>query len=334
MTKSNNISSNCIPSNDVGSNVNSIDKLLSIKDLSKTYGSLRALESISLDLKAGEVLGLFGHNGAGKTTLMKLILGIISPSGGHIDFMGHAPDSKAAWNQRKMVGYLPENVSFYEQLNGFEVLNYFAKLKGFNKQQVLELLERVGISHAMKRKVKTYSKGMRQRLGLAQAFLGEPKLLLLDEPTVGLDPIATKEFYATVDQLKSQGCSVILCSHVLPGVEQHIDRAMIISSGRTLALGSLDSLRESAHLPAKIIAKGINGAANSDPQIAQFLGENNDTFLVPEGKKLHLVKRLLSYECLDNISVESASLENLYQYFLQGDSKSKKGNIEVLEKSE
>jgi Cu-processing system ATP-binding protein len=96
-----------------------VESLLSIKNLGKTYGSLQALESISLELKTGEVLGLFGHNGAGKTTLMKLILGIISPSTGHIDFMGHAPDSKAAWHQRKMVGYLPENVSFYEQLSGF-----------------------------------------------------------------------------------------------------------------------------------------------------------------------------------------------------------------------
>ena len=203
-----------------------------------------------MNLNEGEVLGLFGHNGAGKTTMMKLILGVISPSRGKVEVMGMAPDSKEAWHCRSKVGYLPENVSFYDQLTGFEVLTYFAKLKGFTnqaaKKQVTDLLEQVGITHAMKRQVKTYSKGMRQRLGLAQAFIGQPKLLLLDEPTVGLDPIATRDFYNTVDQLKSNGSSVILCSHVLPGVEQHIDRAMIMSTGQLLAMGTLSELRQQA----------------------------------------------------------------------------------------
>ena len=201
--------------------------LVSLVEASKTYGQLDVLSSMTMSLNEGEVLGLFGHNGAGKTTMMKLILGVISPTQGKVEVMGVAPDSKEAWHCRSKVGYLPENVSFYDQLTGLEVLTYFAKLKGFSKKQAIDLLEQVGITYAMKRQVKTYSKGMRQRLGLAQAFIGEPKLLLLDEPTVGLDPIATRDFYKTVDQLKSNGSSVILCSHVLPGVEQHIDLSLI-----------------------------------------------------------------------------------------------------------
>jgi Cu-processing system ATP-binding protein len=174
----------------------------------------------------------------------------------------------------------------------------------------------------MKRQVKTYSKGMRQRLGLAQAFIGEPKLLLLDEPTVGLDPIATRDFYKTVDQLKSNGSSVILCSHVLPGVEQHIDRAMILSSGKLLAVGTLSELRQQAALPVVIKPisfkeGGLNGAVVQNTKLNSFLSNDcQNTLMVPEHEKLSVLRQLLSLNGLDDIHVESANLEQLYQLFL------------------
>jgi len=174
----------------------------------------------------------------------------------------------------------------------------------------------VGVAHAMKRQVKTYSKGMRQRLGLAQAFIGQPKLLLLDEPTTGLDPIATADFYQTVDQLKTQGTSVILCSHVLPGVEQHIDRAMILSSGKVLAMGSLAQLRQQANLPVVIKPVGLNGSLCQDGKMAEFLTKHPDVLHVPEQDKLTTLRHLLSYEHLNDIHVEPANLEQVYQYFL------------------
>lgn len=291
--------------------------LVSLHEAGKAYGELNALSAMTMSLNEGEVLGLFGHNGAGKTTMMKLILGVISPSKGKVEVMGMAPDSKEAWHCRSKVGYLPENVSFYEQLTGLEVLTYFAKLKGFSKKQAIDLLEQVGITYAMKRQVKTYSKGMRQRLGLAQAFIGEPKLLLLDEPTIGLDPIATRDFYKTVDQLKSNGSSVILCSHVLPGVEQHIDRAMILSSGSLLAMGTLSELRHQAALPVVIKPSGLNGAVAQDSVLSGFIkGSCSNTLLVPEQEKIAVLKQLLSFNGLDDIHVESANLEQVYQHFL------------------
>jgi Cu-processing system ATP-binding protein len=292
--------------------------VVSLVEAGKTYGKLDVLSSMTMSLNEGEVLGLFGHNGAGKTTMMKLILGVISPSKGKVEVMGMAPDSKEAWHCRSKVGYLPENVSFYEQLTGLEVLTYFAKLKGFNKKQAIDLLEQVGITYAMKRQVKTYSKGMRQRLGLAQAFIGEPKLLLLDEPTVGLDPIATRDFYKTVDQLKSNGSSVILCSHVLPGVEQHIDRAMILSAGELLAMGTLSELRQQAALPVVIKPSGLNGVVAQDSKLKVFLTKTcQHTLMVPEKEKLTVLKQLLSLEGLNDIQVESANLEQVYEHFLE-----------------
>ncbi|PKG81562.1 copper ABC transporter ATP-binding protein [Colwellia sp. 75C3] len=295
--------------------------LVSLTNAGKSYPELDALKSVTMHLNQGEVMGLFGHNGAGKTTMMKLILGVISPSRGKVEVMGMAPDSKEAWHCRSKVGYLPENVSFYEQLTGLEVLTYFAKLKGFArgnaKKHAIALLEQVGITHAMKRQVKTYSKGMRQRLGLAQAFIGEPKLLLLDEPTVGLDPMATRDFYKTVDQLKSNGSSVILCSHVLPGVEQHIDRAMILSTGELLAMGTLAELRQQAALPVAIKPFGLNGSVANDSKLNGFLTATcPNTLLVPEQEKIQVLKQLLSHEGLDDLQVETANLEQVYQHFL------------------
>jgi len=296
--------------------------LVKLTNVGKKYPKLTALSAVDMQLAQGEVLGLFGHNGAGKTTMMKLILGVISPSHGNVEVMGVAPDSKEAWHMRAKIGYLPENVSFYEQLTGLEVLSYFAKLKGYSNQQAqkhaIALLEQVGVAHAMKRQVKTYSKGMRQRLGLAQAFIGHPALLLLDEPTVGLDPIATADFYKTVDALKSQGTSVILCSHVLPGVEQHIDRAMILSSGKMLAMGSLQELREAADLPVAIKVKGLNGSLRNDSHLVKYLldEKNGDLLTVPEQDKLTTLRQLLSYESIKDVSIDSANLDQVYQYYL------------------
>jgi len=296
--------------------------LVKLTNVGKNYPKLTALSSIDMQLGQGEVLGLFGHNGAGKTTMMKLILGVIAPSHGNVEVMGVAPNSKEAWHMRAKIGYLPENVSFYEQLTGLEVLTYFAKLKGYTRQKAqkhaIALLEQVGVAHAMKRQVKTYSKGMRQRLGLAQAFIGHPALLLLDEPTVGLDPIATADFYKTVDDLKNQGTSVILCSHVLPGVEQHIDRAMILSSGKMLAMGTLEELREAADLPVAIKVKGLNGSLREDSQLVRYLLDDNngDLLTVPEQDKLVTLRQLLAYESIKDVSVNSANLEQVYQYYL------------------
>lgn len=293
--------------------------IVSLSNVSKNYGKLNVLNNVSLEIEAGEVLGLFGHNGAGKSTLMKIILGVIKASKGNVLTLGVSPQSAQAHHIRQSFGYLPENVSFYEQLSGREILRYFAKLKGFSKQDADKLLEEVGLMHASDRQVKTYSKGMRQRLGLAQALLGQPKLLVLDEPTVGLDPIATNDFYHTVDRLKSEGCSVILCSHILPGVESHIDRAMILGGGKQLALGNIESLRQASGLPIEIKTHGI--AANEmHTSLHQFHNTvtnhaGHQSLLVPIEEKMSVVRQLTSDQRINDIEIRQPSLQEIYSHF-------------------
>src|SRR5262245_20515129 len=158
-----------------------------ITDVTKEYGRIKAVRGASFELGQGELVALIGHNGAGKTTLMKLMLGLIRPTGGSIEVLGDNP-AAGEFAGRRLLGYLPENVSFDSALTGRETQTFYARLKREPAARALELLETVGLGAAARRRVGTYSKGMRQRLGLAQALIGHPKVLLLDEPTTGLDP--------------------------------------------------------------------------------------------------------------------------------------------------
>lgn len=289
-----------------------------LQGVSLRYGKLTALHQLDLQLAAGEVLGLFGHNGAGKTTTMKLILGLLKPSAGRLQVLGQSPDEPQV---RQLLGYLPENVMFYPQLSGRETLHHFARIKSASPQQANELLEQVGLAHAADRRVKTYSKGMRQRLGLAQALLGTPQLLLLDEPTVGLDPIATQDLYVLIDRLRQQGTSVILCSHVLPGVEAHINRAAILAGGRLEAIGSLAGLRTEAGLPSRIRASGLQ---QRDQLLQKLSGHGNsprplgsDGLEVSGTGKIELLRQIFSEDQPKDIEILQPSLEDLYRFYTE-----------------
>ena len=303
-----------------------------IQGVSRRYGSMTVLHDLNLNLGEGEVLGLFGHNGAGKTTSMKLILGLLAPSEGQVKVLGRAPNDPQV---RRQLGYLPENVTFYPQLSGRETLRHFARLKGAALSQVDELLEQVGLAHAADRRVKTYSKGMRQRLGLAQALLGEPKLLLLDEPTVGLDPIATQDLYLLIDRLRQRGTSIILCSHVLPGVEAHINRAAILAKGRLQAVGSLSQLRAEAGLPVRIRASGVSERDSwlqrwtDAGHSARGLSESSLEVVAVNGHKLVLLRQLLGESEPEDIEIHQPSLEDLYRYYMEraGDVRAQEGRV-------
>ncbi|RLK48817.1 Cu-processing system ATP-binding protein [Alkalispirillum mobile] len=297
-----------------------MNAVVQLQSVDRHFGAVKALQGLDLELKEGEVLGLMGHNGAGKSTTMKLILGLIQPTAGAVRVFGHDPSGGDSAHLRERLGYLPENVSFYEQLSGREVLHYFARLKRVPVRRADELLEEVGLGHAVQRRVRTYSKGMRQRLGLAQALLGQPRLLLMDEPTVGLDPMATRDFYETVDRLRGQGVSIVLCSHVLPGIERHIDRAAILGGGRLLAEGTLDQLRHEAGLPQVIRVRttdpqGVQRQAEGEGFSTRAVNGQSVELLTGDDRKLDALRGLLGGSHIRDLEWEPPTLEHLYVHF-------------------
>lgn len=228
----------------------SVTTAIAVRGVSKDFGPLRAVDHVDLDIRRGEVFGLIGHNGAGKSTLFKMMLGLLTPSAGEIEINGASVTGRGFRAVRRQVGYLPENVVLWDNLSGTETLQFFARLKGVDRRLCAPTLERVGLSAAdTKRPVREYSKGMRQRLGFAQALLGEPKVLFLDEPTSGLDPQAIRHFYDTLGALRHQGVTMVVSSHILAELQNRVDRLAVLSGGRLQALGSVQELRERHDLP-------------------------------------------------------------------------------------
>jgi len=205
--------------------------------------SIVAVRDLDLSVQAGEVYGLLGPNGSGKSTTLKIILGLVSPTRGRTEIFGR--DSSLV-KSREAVGFLPENPYFYKYLSGAETLRFFGKLCGLRgsrlKQRITELLELVGLTSGHDRRLSTYSKGMLQRIGLAQALINEPRLVVLDEPTAGVDPAGSREIRDLIGDLRRRGITVLLSSHLLTQVQEVCDRVGILSNGVLVREGRLDDL--------------------------------------------------------------------------------------------
>ena len=234
---------------------------ITLRGVHKHFGALRAVDGIDLDIHKGQIFGLIGHNGAGKSTLFKMMLGLETPTQGEILIDGASVTGRDFRSTRRSIGYLPENVVLYDNLDGLETLQFFARLKGAPLAQCAPMLERVGLGHAGKRPVREYSKGMRQRLGFAQSLLGAPKVLFLDEPTNGLDPQAIRDFYSILRELQSTGVTVIITSHILAELQERVDRLAILVSGQLQAVGSVQELRE--HIGHPLIVDIVLDDANT-----------------------------------------------------------------------
>lgn len=294
-----------------------------IAGVTKRYGRIEAVTDVSFDLGKGQRVALIGHNGAGKTTLMKLMLGLIRPTRGSIQVLGDNP-AAGQFAGRRHLGYLPENVSFDAALTGRETQAFYARLKREPVAKALELLDIVGLGAAVGRRVDTYSKGMRQRLGLAQALIGRPQVLLLDEPTTGLDPELRQTFYDVIQRLAADGTTVLLSSHALTELEERAGRVIIMNRGFLVADGSIDELRRLARLPTKIRLKvsGLEpgGAPPWLPATAPYRRLNGHIVEIdaaPEQKIDLLHRATAAGTSVEDLDVAPPTLDELYAHFLR-----------------
>lgn len=215
--------------------------------LSKRYGAVVAVEGLELGIEAGEVYGLLGPNGSGKTTTILMLLGLTEPSAGTVQVLGLDP-TRQPLSLKRQVGYLPDSVGFYGEMTAWENLAYMARLNGLSsnlaKARMQQVLERMGLAEVAHRPVSTFSRGMRQRLGLAEVLLKEPKVVILDEPTLGLDPEAAQEFLKMIQSLKSEGITVLLSSHLLHQVQAICDRVGLFHKGKLVLEGRVEDLAQ------------------------------------------------------------------------------------------
>lgn len=291
---------------------------VAIEHVEKRYRAVRALHDVSFVLEPGRLSALVGHNGAGKTTLIKLMLGLIRPDSGSIRVLGENP-AAGEFAGRRSLGFLPENVAFNAALTGRETLAFYARLKGSDAKQGAALLERVGLGEASRRLVGTYSKGMRQRLGLAQALLGRPRVLLLDEPTTGLDPALRLTFYEILDELRRDGATVLISSHALDELEGRAEQVLIMNRGILVADGTLAELRALAGLPIRLTLKLADPVARPAwlPNHAVVAHGRCEIGVADHAGKMGLLRQAAGDPAVTDIGVVEPTLDELYAHFLR-----------------
>jgi len=255
------------------------DIIIETRNLTKVYRDfwgrqkVRALKALDLEIRRGEIFGLLGPNGSGKTTTMKLLLGLLFPTSGQALIFGRDA-TDVTKNER--IGYLPEESYLYRFLNAEETLDFYGRLfnmsSSVRRERAAQLINMVGLGSAKRRQLREYSKGMTRRIGLAQALINDPELILLDEPTTGLDPIGTRAMKDLILDLRSQGKTVVMCSHLLADVQDVCDRIGILYQGELKELGRVDSLLKVRNV-TEFRASGLDEAAQEE--IKQVIERHN-----------------------------------------------------------
>lgn len=260
-------------------------KELRLRDVSVSFGRVRALRGVDVSLAEGEVTMLAGPNGAGKSTLLAVLLGLVRPDRGYVEIDGkpHRVDN----DLKTHLGYLPEAVAFSDNLSGRQVLRFFARARGVTGRRVDEVLERVGLRGAARRAVRGYSRGMRQRLGLAQAILAEPRLLVLDEPTGGLDQEGLSVLWSVLAEWRERRRMVLMSAHDLALLERRVTKLCVLREGELVAEGTPAELRRRVELPQRIhleVAEHANGELRL---LGEALEEAGRCTVEREGHSLH-----------------------------------------------
>jgi len=285
--------------------------VIETKNLTKYYGKIKGVENLSFSVRKGEIFGFLGPNGAGKTTTIRTLLGYLHPTKGEAFIFGKNIEDNIVEIKRE-VGYIPGDLSIYGHMTGREFLNYFASLRNTKMVLLDELLKVFEVP--LERKIKGYSKGMKQKLGIIQAFMDDPEIVIMDEPTSGLDPLLQQKFYDFLHEQKKKGKTVFFSSHVLSEVDKICDRIGIIRNGEMVALEDVETL------------KGKMGK-----MIRVKIKEKPETFNGPKNMKIkdgwiefvtnddvdHWIKLLSKYTIID-LEIAEFSLEDIFIHYYEG----------------
>ena len=305
------------------------DTVIVADSLSKRYGSASAVDKISFNIKKGEVFGLLGPNGAGKTTTILMMLGLTEISSGRISVLGYDP-ARQPLQVKRRVGYLPDSVGFYDSLTAVENLAYTAKLMGLSLKErtlrIADALKRVRLDDVAHKRVATFSRGMRQRLGLAEIIVKKAEIAILDEPTSGLDPQATLEFLDLIRELKAEGITVLLSSHLLDQVQRICDRVALFQAGHIVLMGSVAELSVQvlgAGFVVEVEAEGVGIARRlaTIPGVSNVETVAKDRFRMTAERDVRAdaARAVVAVDgALRRLSVDEPSLEAIYSRYFQG----------------
>ncbi|MCA9605271.1 MAG: ABC transporter ATP-binding protein [Myxococcales bacterium] len=295
---------------------------LSLDAISVRFGKVQALRDVSIQLRRGEALMLVGPNGAGKSTLVHVLLGLVRPDEGRVSI-----DGKPVRVDRKLkeqLGYLPEAIAFSENLTGLQVLRFFAHARAVKRGRVDDVLRRVGLTDAAKRTVRGYSRGMRQRLGLAIAILAEPPLLVLDEPTGGLDQEGLSVLFGVLAEWRAEGRLALVATHDLTLLERRVDRVCVLKSGRRVALDTPAALRAQAGLPVRVTfsshgdTRAIEEALRARGATRVFAEAGCVIAHVPPERLMASMDVGAEHrDQIDGLRVEEPGMDEVYEHFLR-----------------
>lgn len=307
-----------------------MELVVEARDIVKKYGDFKAVDGISFYVAQSEIFGLLGPNGAGKTTTILMLLGMTEPTAGEIKVCGYDPN-KEPLKVKRIAGYLPENVGFYEDMTARENLHYLARLNGIPDdvaiKKIDDILETVGLSDVRDKLTGTYSKGMRQRLGLASVLIKDPKLVILDEPTTGIDPEGTEQVLSLIYKMsKEMGVSILLSSHLLYQVQQICDRVGIMFKGKMVAMGSIEEIGRQALGEREGIMKlsyeyineeALNKLDGIEGIVEKRIDNHSIILKFNEDKKLDIVREVVMRGFLPiEVKGREYSLEEIYiRYF-------------------
>jgi len=306
------------------------DNIIETKDLTKKYGDFVAVDSLNLAVKQGEVFGLLGPNGAGKTTTILMLLGLTEPTSGKVKVLGFNP-ARQPLSVKSRAGYIPDQVGFYDELTARENLVYIARLNGLSrqetKQRIDDALEKVGLTQVAEHSVKTFSRGMRQRLGVADVLIKNPQLIIMDEPTQGLDPELARDFLKLIRELAEAGITILLSSHLLYQVQEVCDRVGLFHQGHMVLNGSVTQLAQKVLGGGYHVRLRANGSKDNYTELLRKLsGVVEVNFKAPDIYTLVATKDLRSDAAsmvvkaggkLTSLDIEDLSLDDIYNSYFE-----------------